>query len=271
MEDFEYNFAIQYGNLISNDFSKLFTKCALIMLKPECLLMNKVDKAFSILKEINYYPIYISIKKLTQTQALSLWKYDWLNATTSRVLLNCKAANWSNSAIVLLKDKNNNRRDSCEYLNSLKGASINSNDNMKYIRGQLGTINNFLNFIHCADNHNEMVRELLILFDFEELIEIISLLNCERLYSKEKINSLFKTQLNNYAISDTDACFKSYINSFSQSITNNDEKNIYEQLIQAYNKKTISPNLFIELFKHNKIDWTWNNLVTFTQYTDFTK
>lgn len=269
LNDFEYNFALKFGNTIANNFCLKFQKCALVILKPECLKMNKVYLAIDILKSLNYMPVYISIKKMSQNQALSLWKYDWTDATISRVLLNCVAAHWSESAILIMKDMNNISRDSCEYLNSLKGSSINYPENRNFIRGKLETINNFLNFIHCADNNTEMIRELLILFDFNELVQIIELLNNDKYLSNEDINYIFNNKIDNCEIKNIDAYFDDYINFYYKNIQNEEEKSIYKQLKTAQSKNEISSNLFLEIYKRNKIIWSWENLVLFTSFTNF--
>ena len=269
MNDFEYNFALKFGNTIANNFYMKFQKCALVILKPECLKMNKVYFAIDILKSLNYMPVYISTKKMSQAQALSLWKYDWDNATISRVLLNCVAACWSESAILIIKDMNNISRDSCEYLNSLKGSSINCHENKKFIRGKLETINNFLNFIHCADNNTEMIRELVILFNFNELVQIIELLNNDKYLSNDDIKYIFNNKIDNCEIKNIDACFNDYTSFYYKNIQNEEEKSIYKQLKIAQSKKEISSNLFLEIYKRNKIIWSWDNLVLFTSITNF--
>ena len=103
------------------------------------------------------------------------------------------AANWGESAIMILRDMNNINRDSCEYLNSLKGNSTDCAGNNEYIRGKLGTINNFLNFIHCADNTAEMIRELILLFDFKEIIELIRIIDNEVYLSEKDIKKYLLT------------------------------------------------------------------------------
>lgn len=269
MNDFEYAFTIKFGNVITNDFYYKLQRYALVILKPECLKTNKAYFAINILKNLNYMPIYISLKTMSQIETISLWKNQWKEATIPRVLLNCVAANWGESAIMILRDMNNINRDSCEYLNSLKGNSTDCAGNNEYIRGKLGTINNFLNFIHCADNTAEMIRELILLFDFKEIIELIRIIDNEVYLSEKDIKKIFAGKLDNCKLGNIDNYFDSFLALFNNESQNIEELNLYEQLQNAKLKQEISSDLFFSLYKNDKINWSWENLVLFTSLTNF--
>ena len=269
LNDFEYAFTIKFGNVITNDFYYKFQRYALVILKPECLKTNKAYFAINILKNLNYMPIYISLKTMSQIETISLWKNQWKEATIPRVLLNCVAANWGESAIMILRDMNNINRDSCEYLNSLKGNSTDCAGNNEYIRGKLGTINNFLNFIHCADNTAEMIRELILLFDFKEIIELIRIIDNEVYLSEKDIKKKFAGKLDNCKLGNIDNYFDSFLALFNNESQNIEELNLYEQLQNAKLKQEISSDLFFSLYKNDKINWSWENLVLFTSLTNF--
>ena len=206
---------------------------------------------------------------MSQVQTISLWGNQWKEATIPRVLLNCVASNWGESAIMILRDMNNIDRDSCEYLNSLKGSSNNCIGNDKYIRGKLGTINIFLNFIHCADNTAEMIRELMLLFDFKEIIELTRIIDNEVYLSEKDIKNIFADKLDNCKLGNIDNYFDSYLDLFNNKIQNIEEQSLYEQLQTAKLKQEISSDLFFSLYKNDKINWSWENLVLFTSLTNF--
>lgn len=145
MSDTQYIISKKLCNDIIGNCENLFHKLALVMLKPECLAMNKVDNAIRILIELGFEPIFIKIKRLTQNQVVSLWQHGWKNANTERIILNIVAATWNDSAVIILRDTKRTHDDSCVLLNSLKGSSVNSSSNKHTIRGRLGTINNYLN------------------------------------------------------------------------------------------------------------------------------
>ena len=237
------------------------------MLKPECLAMNKVNHAIQILLELGFEPIYIKIKKLSQTQAMSLWQHGWKNANIERIILNFKAATWSNSAIVILRDTKSIQEDSCMFLNNLKGSSVNSLSNSHTIRGRLGTINNYLNFIHCSDDYNEFVRELFILLDVTEFIELIDSVESNKIYTHEMISDMFRPYINKLIVGDLNSQFETHMNYLMSKTNKNIDNSLYQKLEIACEERIISTDLFIKLLKTRRILWSWEELLIFTQFT----
>lgn len=269
MLDSQYIISKKLCNGLIGKREILFHNLALIMLKPECLAMNKVDDAIRILIELGFEPIYIKIKMLTQNQVISLWQHGWKNANTERIILNIAAATWNNSAIIILRDTKRTHDDSCVLLNSLKGSSVNSSNNRYTIRGRLGTINNYLNFIHCSDNYDEFMRELFILLDVYEIIELIDSLESNNLYAPQKISDMFCSHTNVLKVGDINLLFQTYIDTLMSKTNKRIDNLLCQQLEIAYKKRLIPTDLFIELLKNKMISWSWEELLIFTQFTKF--
>ena len=269
MLDIQYIISKKLCNDLIGGIENLSQKLALVMLKPECLAMNKVDNAIRILIELGFEPIFIRIKRLTQNQVVSLWQHGWKNANTARIILNIVAATWNNSAVIILRDTKRTHEDSCVFLNSLKGSSINSLSNQHSIRGRLGTINNYLNFIHCSDNYNEFVREVFILLEISEIIEFLHSIESKNVYTHEIISDIFRSHTNILKVGDINLRFNTYIDTLMSKKDTHINNLLHQQLEMAYKKRVIPTDLFIELLKEGMIQWTWEEILIFTQFTKF--
>lgn len=269
MQDIQFTISKKICNDLINNNEYLLHNLALIILKPECLAMNKVNYAIQVLHEFGFEPIYIKIKKLSQNQAMSLWQYGWKNANTERIILNFQAATWKESAILILRDTNKLHEDSCMFLNNFKGSSINSSSNSHTIRGRLGTINNYINFVHCSDNYDEFVRELFILLDITDFIELIDIVKLNKVCTYELIRDIFDPYINELKVGDLLLQFKTYINYLISKTNNMSDNLLHQKLVKAYKDRIISTDLFVELLTKHQIMWTWEELLIFTQFTRF--
>ena len=269
MLDIQYIISKKLCNDLIGGNENLFHKLALVMLKPECLAMNKVDNAIRILIELGFEPIFIRIKRLTQNQVVSLWQHGWKNANTERIILNIVAATWNNSAVIILRDTKRTHEDSCVFLTSLKGSSVDSSSNQHTIRGRLGTINNYLNFIHCSDNYEEFVREVFVLLEISEIIELLHSIESNNVYAREIISDMFRSHTNILKVGDINLRFNTYIDTLMSKKDTQINNLLHQQLEMAYKKRVIPTDLFIELLKEGMIQWTWEEILIFTQFTKF--
>lgn len=271
MSDIQYIISKKLCNDLVGESENLFHKLALVMLKPECLAMNKVDNAIRLLIELGFEPVFIKIKRLSQNQVVSLWQHGWKNANVERIILNIVAATWNHSAVIILRDTKRTHEDSCMFLNSLKGSSVNSSSNQHSIRGRLGTINNYLNFIHCSDNYNEFVREVFILLEISEIIELLHSIESNNVYAHEIISDMFCSYTNVLKLGDINLHFNTYINTLMSKKRTQINSLLHQQLEVAYKRRVIPTELFIELLKEGMIQWTWEEILIFTQFTEFGK
>lgn len=264
--DFEYNFSKCFGNTLIKNYETILKNYCLTVLKPECLLTGKATQALKIYAEYGYHPIYIKIKILSQEQIFSLWKYGWSQTTILRVLMNCITMGWNNCAIVVLKSKNNGN-DACEFLNSKKGTSMINQNNSDTIRSKLNSLNIFLNYVHISDDTDDFIREIPILLDYNEIIELMSVIKSEKLLSKEEVNNILQPHIKNYVIESPTKLFRAYIDALPNRISVSEE--LKNELECAYRNKKISYELFIKLFNLNAIELNWTNIIIFSQFVDY--
>lgn len=265
--DFEYYFSNKFCNGIYSDFTKTLKNCALVILKPECLLTNKINEAIDILKEYDFEPVYLKIKTLSQQQVFSLWKYGWENATIARVLMNYVVMSFSPCVIIIVKNKSNSLKEPCEFLNSQKGNAYPTESDNVSIRYRLGAFNNFLNYIHISDSIYDMVREIAVLYDYIEMIELIEALKSNKFISLKLIQKEALPYIKNFVFPNPTNLFNEYISSFEDN-HNDITKDIKKSHHESFERKSISNELFLSLMSNNLINWDWNNIVLFSSYIE---
>lgn len=266
ISDFEYGFSKCFGNTLIKNYDDVLKEYCLTILKPESILTGKALEALKIYSEYGYHPIYIKIKTLSQEQILSLWKYDWIQPTILRVLMNCITMSWNNCAIVILKS-DGKVKDACEFLSSKKGHSIINPNNENTIRARLKSLNIFLNYIHISDNTDDFIREIPILLDYNEIVELISVIKSGVLLSKNNVFKNLQPYIKNYVIESPTKLFREYIDMLQNKINVNHE--LKEELESAYKNKKITYELFIKLLSSNAIEWNWETIIVFSQFIDY--
>ncbi len=268
--DFEYTLSKKICESLNINICKITSNYCLTILKPECLLTNKVQQTLNIYREYGYQPVYIKVKKLCEEQVLSLWKYGWGNATLSRIVMNYITMCWNYCAIIILKSANS-LTDACEHLNSFKGPSVSTANNptTNLIRSRLHSLNNFLNFVHISDCANDLLRELPILFAHNELIELGNIINQDLTLNEKEVQTILQPYISHYKIEDPDKLFRKYVNSVSQNNVYM-TKQLAVALKSAYENKTISIDLLFELIDKKALYWSWETIVIFSQYIDYT-
>lgn len=68
---------------------------------------------------------------------------------------------------------------------------------------------------------------------------------------------------------DINLRFNTYIDTLMSKKHTQIDNSLYQQLEMAYKKRIITTHLFIELLKKEMIQWTWEEILIFTQFTEF--
>lgn len=179
----------------SDQWEQKLNKFGLLLIKPEAIMMNKVKDILNIVTKSNFEIIYYSHKKLTEAQVFEMWKFGWKDASIERILINQKLFSICNSIILVLRYEKVSNFSACEIATDLKGPSLPDKRKPYQIRSQIEPLNYILNYVHTSDETADYLRELGILFEWNELIHIWDIMNSQRriplLLTEEK---LFKKQ-----------------------------------------------------------------------------
>lgn len=62
MKDFEFLFSNNILKKLNNNYLNILNKYALVLLKPECLALNMIEKVFDEFELLGFYPVYIKFK-----------------------------------------------------------------------------------------------------------------------------------------------------------------------------------------------------------------
>lgn len=243
-------------------------KYAIAIIKPETVMLGKVSEVISIIDKAGFEIIFYSKRKLTAQQTYEMWKFGWENASTERILINQKLFSICDSIILILHCRFSAQMSACEILTDLKGDSCPEKRKPYQIRSQLHPLNYILNFIHTSDESADFLREIGILFDWDEITNIFNIMNFNTsitLPYTEQI-AAYKSQLSlqlwlkdiYYRIvkTDMDKHCKTYV------------ENILQQFEYHPNRK-IPLNFLRILSQYNLINWNFETLVILSNYIEY--
>lgn len=176
------------NKILTNDIS-ILSSYALMIVKPETIVFQKLDILLKLIKMNDFIIIYCKKENINGAQTISLWEWSWNNATIERILLNKKLFELSYSLVLILKYVGNKKCIASEYLAFLKG-SLNIEIREKgSFRDILKSSNFLINFIHTSDDIENFIREIGIFFSSDETIDIYTLIlnDYEKMTMKNKI------------------------------------------------------------------------------------
>ena len=156
----------------SNQYKEELRKYGLMLIKPEALIMGKASEIFSILHATGYELIYFVQKNIGAVRTSEMWKFSWLNSSLEHILVNQKLFSVYDSLILILRSRNFGTKSACQMLTDLKGSAFKSERAPHQIRWKIRPINYVLNYVHTSDDSNDFLRELGILLDWDELIQV---------------------------------------------------------------------------------------------------
>lgn len=252
----------------SEQWNHKLLKIGLLIIKPEAIMLGKVSNILHIILENDFELIYSSHKKLTTEQTSAMWKYGWKTASVERILINQKLFSICNSIILIFRYKKSSKFSACEILTDLKGPSLPEMRKSYQIRNQIQPINYILNYIHTSDEITDFLRELGILFDWNELIHIFNLVDSyntipftyieqEPLEEKQySLSSWVKTI--NLRIEKSSAVIpnKAYIHNLLFKIENDPNYKISLKILQI-------------LCQHNLIIWDFETIVILSSHIEY--
>lgn len=248
-------------------YNQLF-RIGLLIIKPEAIMLGKVSNILNIISENEFELIYSSHKKLTTEQTSAMWKYGWKNASVERILINQKLFLISNSIILILRYKKPTIFSACEILTDLKGSSLPEMRKPYQIRSQIQPINYILNYVHTSDEIADFLRELGILFDWNELIHIFNLVDLHNTiplaYTEQVV-----PEKRQYSLSSWIKTICLRMETSSTIIPN--KTYIYDILfkIESYPNYKISLKLLQILCQYNLIIWDFETIVILSNHIEY--
>lgn len=252
----------------SDKYENVLYRYGMAIIKPEAIMLGKVSDILSIIKTSGFEIVYVSQKKLTDEQTNQMWKFSWINASIERILINQKLFSVCFSIIVVLRYKFNMNMSACEILTELKGSSYPEKRKSHQIRSRIKPINLILNYIHTSDEIADFLREIGILFNWDEMFNIFNLISSNNKISFSYIEqeSIYLTELPlnvwlkkiccNTEKIDMDYSCKKYI------------KNLLQQFRECSNNK-LPLDLLQILCKYNLINWDFETIVILSNNIEY--
>ena len=138
----------------------VYATFTLVILKPESFVMGKTTQIVHLLYEHFFTCVYYEFVQLTHGMMHGIWGHQWEKALPHRALINCKAMEYSEVLVMVVKGGAN----ASERLSSLKGSAMSERRGAHHLRTKLNAINIVLNYIHTSDCTEEMFREMSVIF-----------------------------------------------------------------------------------------------------------
>lgn len=243
-----------------NKYKKELHKYGLMLIKPEALIMGKVSEIFSILHDAGYELIYFVQKNIGATRTSEMWKYSWLNSSLEHILLNQKLFSVCDSVILILRSQNIGAKSACEMLTDLKGPALESKRKPYQIRWKIRPINYVLNYVHTSDDCNDFLREMGILLDWDELIQVFEAIISNRIVSYPIIEKP-SLPIQDYTLANWlhNICDRMEVSSLSIP----DQKYIMKKIqkLLDYTGQKISINFLRILCQYELIEWNFETIL----------
>lgn len=280
-QDLFYTLSKKTAKSILRDNIECLSKYALIIIKPESLVSNKLEMVISLLKKHNFEIVYYKFMKINASQVIALWENSWNNVSLERVLINQKIYNSYYSLIIILKNSHSNYQfnelifnDASTYITCLKGSANKAVRDKGTFRDILKPINYIINYIHTSDDTENMLREIGVLFTVDEMFTIFERIKRKLFYSYEIIRKE-STKFQSYSINFdlNEIAINNLLSTFYKELLNNPISNIPEVKVlinKAINTKLISLELLNIVLDNNIVPWDWNHIIIFSTYIRYT-
>lgn len=254
----------------SDQYKKELHKYGLMLIKPEALIMGKTPEIFSILHATGYELIYFVRKNIDATRTSEMWKFSWLNSSLERILVNQKLFSVYDSLILILRSQNFGAKSACEMLTDLKGSAFESKRKPHQIRWKIRPINYILNYIHTSDDSNDFLREIGILLDWDELIQVFEAIASNHIISYPTIEKSASLK-QDYTLSNwlNNIYDKIEISNLSTPDKNYIMKNI--QILKSYTGQKITLNFLRVLCQYELIKWDFETIVVLSNNINYLK
>lgn len=140
-----------------------------LIIKPEAIARRLTDVALQFVLRQGYIPIAHTQVVIGRAAANAIWRFQWNAATPDRVRLTHRVNAKANSLFVLLRGPTDAAVPGSVKLWALKGSAHPERRAPHHLRTWMQMHNRMLGFVHCPDEPADLVRELGILFDYEQL------------------------------------------------------------------------------------------------------
>lgn len=268
-DEIDYRISVCSAQMYWSDkYKNVLYRYGLAIIKPEAIMLGKVNNILSIIKTAGFEIVYVSQKKLTEEQTNQMWKYSWKNASIERILINQKLFSVCFSIILILRYKFNLKMSACEILTDLKGPSNPEKRKSYQIRSLIKPLNLILNYIHTSDEIVDFLREIGILFSWDEVVNIYKLI------SANSIESFYYTEKQPLYISKLS--LKAWLKNLYCNIKENDIhytciKHIENVLLSHLDSPDykIPLSLLQILCKYNLINWNFETIVILSNHIEY--
>ena len=189
--DFYYEWSFNQAlNILQDEFLYILKNTALLLIKPDANIMNRIPIILRLLDSNGYELLYVARLQVTHTQATEMWKYQWSAATIDRIIVNEKLMELGPSFFLLLRNRQHTHSSAqplSAYLTEQKGAANKKLQKAENFRAVLKPLNIILNYIHTADEPADVIREIGVLVGIAGMADVYSKILAGNVISYESL------------------------------------------------------------------------------------
>ena len=243
-----------------HQYKEKLRKYGLMIIKPEAIIMGKASEIFSILHSSGYELIYFVRKKIDALRTSEMWKFSWVNSSLEHILVNQKLFSTYDSLILILCLQSSNSKSACQMLTDLKGSAFKSEREPHQIRWKIRPINYMLNYVHTSDDSNDFMREIGILLDWEELLQVFKAIASNHTIAYPSIDKPVVPK-HDYTLTNwlNNICDRLKISELSTPDKDYIMKKI--QILKKYTGEKITLNFLRVLCQYELIQWNFETIV----------
>lgn len=251
-----------------NQYKKELHKYGLMLIKPEAIITGKTSAIFSILHASGYDLIYFVRKNIGSVRTAEMWKFSWLHSSLEYILVNQKLFSVCDSLILILRTRNPGTKSACEMLTNLKGPALESERKPNQVRWKIKPINYVLNHVHTSDDSTDFLREIGILLDWDELLQVFEAIVSNHVISYPIIEEP--------ALPEQDYTLANWLNNIYtridvSGISASDKKYIMKniQILRTYTGQKITLNFLRVLCQYELIQWNFETVVVLSNNINY--
>lgn len=273
----DFYFEISYKTAVDNirnDICSKINKYTLLFIKPEALLLKKIDVLIDDLQKHHFELVYASIRPINHVQISELWKYAWSAATIIRIIVNQVYYSKFEGGILILRNTQCAPEGASSFLSQIKGTSPYNDPHIRY---HMNALNIFLNHIHSPDENADFMRELAIFFAWDELNEIYRRMQSNVTISFQKLWDLTNSYSNCAEIITPEKALDNLIHHVFKETQKSHEterkivlSEIHSELISIRNNKNrFTHDLIEKMVNADVLNWDWPLFIAITYYMEY--
>ncbi|GGB60606.1 nucleoside-diphosphate kinase [Deinococcus soli (ex Cha et al. 2016)] len=144
----------------------------LVVFRPDALLLGKAHDIYKQILQRGYVPLAARTVRLNRNCIREIWRYSYYVASADRITLHERIFDLTEAVVVLFRGVSHPQPATVR-LSLNKGSAKQEKQGGNAIRRTVGSPNRFLSLFHVSDEPIDVVRELGVLFNWQDRLAFL--------------------------------------------------------------------------------------------------